>query len=97
AIECAPMFARLKAVWHDPVWSKIIAAGVLAAVAAAWTFRAAIADAFRSTLRGVGGWLAVTGGWLVAPAEVSHLLLLLMLLAIARLAVVSRKRSKRMD
>lgn len=94
AVRCVAMFQRIKAVWHDPVWSKVIAAGVLAAIAAAWAFRADLADAFRSTLKEAGGWLAATLGWLEASASTPRWLLLLILLAVVLLVRIARQHGK---
>jgi len=65
------MLTRLKSAWHDPVWSKVIAAVIIAMVAGLWGAWKwpDLGPSFRAAL-----------GWLAVDAKVSRGLLLLIVL-----------------
>jgi hypothetical protein len=74
------MLARLKAVWHDPVWSKVISVAILAVAATAWAARGSIMPVASGALAGAWGWL-----WADVKVPRGSVLLLILGLQIASL------------
>jgi hypothetical protein len=54
----------LKRIWHDPVWSKVIAVGVLAALGFGWGYRAALVRA------AANAWAWCTADILVSRGQI---------------------------
>jgi hypothetical protein len=80
------MLARIRGIWHDPVWSKVIAVGIVAALTGAWAFRADVASAFGAVV-----------DWLTKPRRlaVGDLLLAALFGAIAGAALFRRSARNR--
>jgi hypothetical protein len=70
------MLRVLKAAWADPVWSKVIAGGILAALGA-------VGVSFAGWWPSVGRALADFWFWLATTSRTANWLLLLMGLAVA--------------
>ena len=63
---------KLKKLWHDPVWSKIIAAAIISLPAAAW---AEYKNWWPSIWQGIAAGMATAWNYLLATTPVRHWLL----------------------
>ena len=93
----AAMWARIKAMWHDPVWSKVIAGAILGVAAFIWAVRAVIASGVSGAADRAAAGLHACWRWLEVSAPVPQWLLLLMLVSIVQLVRVVRRHGKRLD
>ena len=91
------MFARLKAAWRDPVWSKVISAAILALIGLIWAVRAVIVSGVSGALAQTEARIAAERVWLGLPAHVPRWVLLLMLVCIVQLVRVVRRHGKDID
>lgn len=90
------MVARIKAAWHDPVWSKVIAGAILAVAALIWAVRAVIVSGVSGAVDRATAGLGGGGAWLGATGQVPHWLVLLMLACIVLLVRAVRQHGKRL-
>jgi hypothetical protein len=90
------MFARIKAAWHDPVWSKVIAAAILTVAALIWAVRAVIVSGVYGAIDRAKAGLGGGWAWLGASAPVPRWLLALALLCLVLLMRAARRQGKRL-
>jgi hypothetical protein len=91
------MLDRIKAAWHDPVWSKVIAAVILAVAGLTWAGFAVIASGVSGALERAAVGLRAGRLWFGIADSVPHWLLLLMLVCIVLLVRTVRRQGKRLD
>ncbi len=90
------MFARIKAVCHDPgMWSAavagVLAGAILGVVALIWAVRAVIVSGVSGAIGRAGADLSTGWGWFAGLASIPHWLLILILVCIALLVHTSRR------
>jgi hypothetical protein len=88
------MWGRLKAAWHDPVWSKVIAGAILGTPAVIWATRAVILSGVSGAVGQAGAGAAGAARWLLEPGSVPRWLLLLIVASIALLAWAARQHHR---
>jgi hypothetical protein len=79
------MWARLKAAWHDPVGSKVIATAIVGTPALVWAARAVILSGVSGAITQAGAGALGVAGWLVGPASVPRWLLLVIVVSVVLL------------
>ncbi|MCP3942405.1 MAG: hypothetical protein GY710_13085 [Desulfobacteraceae bacterium] len=82
----------LKKAWKDPIWSKVIAWGIIAAIIFLWGYFTGAFSVIKGWVIGfpslIGGWISYSWKFLWLKSEVAHWLLLLMSI-ICLLAVIA--------
>jgi hypothetical protein len=91
------MFARLKAAWHDPVWSKVISAAILGLAALVWAVRAVIVLGVSGAVAQAEAGIAAGRAWLGLSPPVPRWLLLVMLVWLVQLVRVVWRHGKVLD
>lgn len=97
AVELRAMFARIKAAWHDPVWSKVISAAILGLAGIVWAVRAIIVSGVSGTIAQAEAGIAAGRAWLELSTPVPRWLVLLVLVCVVQLVRVVRRHGKALD
>lgn len=90
------MLARIKAIWHDPVWSKVIAGAILGVAAVIWAVRAVIVSGVAGAAARATDGLHACWNWLEVRTPVPQWLLLLIIIALVQLVRVLLRYGKRL-